>query len=203
MTETIQKVAKGFVGDDYEVVTKRTREAPAFIGSYVDNTKAGPGMLELLLENQKEHDAFIIACHGDPNLEAMKELTRKPVIGIGEASIKLASMLGHSFSILTPLSSIIPSKIEQVRKCHMEDQLASIRVVKGEGDGSLKERLLEAGRLAVEEDGAKVIVLGCAAYGGLEGCLSEQFDVPVIEGIVSALIIAQGLVKYGIKRSRD
>jgi allantoin racemase len=40
----------------------------------------------LLRENEDDFDAFVIACHDDPNLDAMKEITAKPVVGIGEAS---------------------------------------------------------------------------------------------------------------------
>jgi len=37
----------------------------------------------------------------DPNLDAIKEITTKPVVGIAEAARKIASIIGHRFSIVS------------------------------------------------------------------------------------------------------
>ncbi len=65
-----------------------------------------------------------------------------------------------------------------------------------------EEKYLRTARLAVEEDLAEVIVLGCAAMTGLDKPLQEKLSVPVLDGIVCALIIAYGLVKYGVSTSK-
>jgi allantoin racemase len=49
---------------------------------------------------------------------------------------------------------------------------------------------------------AEVIVLGCAGMSGLDRRLSEKIGAPVLDGVVCALIIATGLVKYGISTSK-
>lgn len=100
MTEAIQKTADNFAEGEFEVVCKATPAAPKFIETYEDEIKATPGMIQLVREYEDKFDAFIIACHCDPNLDVIKEITRKPVVGIGEASMKIASMLGHSFSVI-------------------------------------------------------------------------------------------------------
>jgi len=203
MTDVIQKAAANFAGDDFEVTSELTRGAPKFIETYEDEIKAAPGMIQLLRENEDKFDAFIIACHDDPNLDTMKEITKKPVVGIGEASMKIASMLGHCFSVVSTSKHSIPIKEGLVRKYHLQEVLSSVRASKDDMDErSEEEKYMEAAKLAIEEDMAEVIVLGCAGMAGLDKRLEEKLGVPVLDGVVCALIIASGLVKYGVSTSK-
>jgi allantoin racemase len=203
MTAVIQRSAEAFAAGEFEVVCEPTPGAPTFIETYQDILQAAPGMIRLLRENEAQFDAFIVACHDDPNLDALKEITAKPVVGIGEASMKLASMLGHSFSVVTTMSHSIPNKEALVRKLHLQDLLASIRVPPEEVAGaSDEEKYLRAAQLALDEDMAEVIVLGCAGLAGLDKQLSEKLGAPVLDGVVCALIIATGLAKAGLGTSK-
>jgi allantoin racemase len=47
-----------------------------------------------------------------------------------------------------------------------------------------------------------VIVLGCAAMTGLDKPLQKKLGAPVLDGVVCALIIASGLVQYGVSTSK-
>ena len=75
MTEAIQRTAENFSGGDFEVTCKPTPGAPKFIETYEDEIKTAPGMIQLVRENEDKFDAFIIACHDDPNLDVMKEIS--------------------------------------------------------------------------------------------------------------------------------
>ena len=61
---------------------------------------------------------------------------------------------------------------------------------------------MQAARAAVEEDMAEVIVLGCAGMAGLDKRIQEALGVPVLDGVICALIIAEGLVRYGVSTSK-
>jgi allantoin racemase len=203
MTAVIQRSAQDFANGEFEVVCKPTAGAPSFIETSVDMIQAAPGMVQLLRENEHAFDAFIVACHDDPNLDAMKELTVKPVVGIGEASMKMASMLGHRFSVVSTMAHSIPSKEAQVRSYHLQDLLASVRAPGEEmAAASDEEKYLQAAQMAIKEDMAEVIVLGCAGMSGLDKRLSEALGAPVLDGVVCALIIATGLVEYGVSTSK-
>lgn len=203
MTQVIQEAAANFAGEDFEIVCQPTPGAPKFIETYEDEIKAAPGMIQLVRENEDKFDAFIIACHDDPNLDTMKEITKKPVVGIGEASMKIASMLGHRFSVVSTSKHSIPIKEALVRKYHLQEVLASVRAPKDEmGDQSEEEKYIEAAKLALEEDMAEIIVLGCAGMAGLDKHMEEKLGVPVLDGVVCALIIASGLVRYGVSTSK-
>jgi allantoin racemase len=65
-----------------------------------------------------------------------------------------------------------------------------------------EERYFLAAQSAINEDMAEVIVLGCAGMAGLDKRLQERLGAPVLDGIACALIIASGLVKYGVSTSK-
>lgn len=217
MTAAIQETAQGFAaaegahGTDeagpappsFEVTTLATPDAPRFLETHSDKVQSGPGMLQILRENEADYDAFVVACHSDPNLDAAREVTSKPVVGIGEASMKLASFLGHSFSVVTTHQHSIPGKLKQARAYHLQDLMVSVRAPEvGEEDLGDLDLFMELSHRAVTEDQAEVIVLGCAGLSGMDRKIQSGLGVPVLDGVVCALIIATGLARYGVGTSK-
>lgn len=202
MTNIIQKSAESYAKGRFDVVCKSIKEAPKFIETYEDQIKTAKGMIDLVRKHENEYDAFINACHCDPNIEVLKEITTKPVIGIGEASMKIASMLGHKFSVVSTEKHSIPNKEAVIRKYNLEDALASVRAPETEDNRSTKEKYLEAAKLAIEEDMAEVIVLGCGGMAGLDKEMEKELGVPVLDGVICALILAEGFVNHGISTSK-
>ena len=146
---------------------------------------------------------FIVACHSDPNLDVMKEITSKTVVGIGEASMKIASMLGHKFSVISDTAHSIPNKEDLARKYHLDNALASVKAPKKLNINDSKKTIYaELARNAVEKDGAEVLVLGCAGLTGMDKQIEAAVGAPVLDGIICALIIISGLIQYGISTSK-
>jgi allantoin racemase len=83
----------------------------------------------------------------------------------------------------------------------------SVRAPEEEGlegmEGDLEERFFRAGRAAVDEDGAEVVVLGCAGLAGLDKRLGKRLGVPVLDGVACALIMASGMARYGVATSKS
>ena len=203
MTRAIAASAEAFASDSFEVECRPTPGAPRFIDTYKDQAQSAPGMLKILRDNHDAIDAFVIACHCDPNLDLMKETSRKPVVGIGEASMKIATMLGHRFSVVSTTSHSTPNKEALVQAYHLGGLLASVRAPLKEWETeSLEERYFRTAKAAVEEDGAEVIVLGCAGLAGLEKRLGERLGVPVLDPVVCALFVAWGLARAGLTTSK-
>jgi allantoin racemase len=198
MTAQIRETARIFAAGRYEVECRRNPDAPRFIETYQDQVQTAPGMMALVQENEDSCDAFIVACHCDPNLDVLREITDKPVIGIGQASMQMAAMLGHRFSVVSTTEHSIPNKEALVRKYHLSAQLASVRAPSpGMEDAPDEEKYLDSARRALAEDGAEVIVLGCAGMTGLDRRLQQQLGAPVLDGVVCALILASGLLFRG------
>ncbi|MBN1274103.1 MAG: Asp/Glu/hydantoin racemase [Candidatus Aminicenantes bacterium] len=202
MTAAILRTARKFSRGRFEVDAKSTPGAQGFIETYEDQALSAPGMIKLLKENEKKYDAFIVACHSDPHLDVLKEITTKPVVGIGEASMKLATMLGHRFSVLTDNPHSIPNKEVQARTYHLEGLLASVRAPEKTSGGGEMEMYGKAAKTAVEKDGAEVLVLGCAGLTGMDKKLCGKLDVPILDGVVCALFLAVGFAEAGISTSK-
>lgn len=205
MTEAISQTAREFARGRFEVETLPTPGASPFVVTFEDFARSMPGMVQLLTENQDAFDGFVVACHSDPNLDLLKEISRKPVVGICEASVKIASMLGDTFSVVSPGKRSIPNKTDMVRhKYRMGGYLASVRAPEQAAmEGTdMKSLLLPVAKKAIEEDGAEVIVLGCAGFAGLDKAMEAELNVPVLDGTVCALMVLEGLIHYGVGISK-
>ncbi len=208
MTENIGAVANEYTADDTEVVAVSPDRGPISIESYYDDYLAVPGILdEILKDEDDEFDAFVNSCWGDPGLDACREVTDKPVVGIAEGSMYVANMLGANFSVVTILPRARDFIEEAVRKTGLDGHCASVRctdltVVETENtrDAAAKA-LLEASWEAVEEDDAEVICLGCAGMGGLDEPLEAELPVPVIDSVGAGAVLAESLVQLGKRTS--
>ena len=195
MTEVIQRTAENFSEGEFEVLCKPTPGAPLIIETCEDEMAAAAGMMNLVRENEDTCDAFVIACHCDPNMDILKSMTSKPVVGIGEASMRAACRLGRRFSIIQTTEESIPIKEALVRKYRFQDALASIRAPKqGHREKDEVEKYLDVARSAKEKDRADVIVLGCAGLTGMDKSLQEKLGIPVLDGVVCGLKMVLGLV---------
>jgi len=203
MTAVIRQTAEDFAHGAFEVVCMPTPRASGFIDSYQDEAEAAAGMMALVDEHADQFDGVLVACMDDPNLDAIKEVTAKPVVGIAEAAMKIASMIGHRFSIVSTSRASVANHQVLARKYYMEALLASVRYPEGDAaDLSEEERFFEAARAAVDEDMAEVIVLGCAGLADMAKRLETRLKVPVLDGVVCGLIILSGMVKSGISISK-
>ncbi len=189
LAEKVRKLAL----PDIDVDVVHIDEAPKLICTYADRAASAEGMKKLICSCAEKYDAFIIACHGDPNLDLVRELAGKPVVGIAECSMKFAAAMGNGYAVISPSENFISRKIAQAHKYYADDLLRTIKAPKG---GS-KEDLLAAAREAKQETGVDVIVLGCANYACLDGYLERELQMPVLDGVACALIVASGLAFYG------
>lgn len=201
-TQAIDRAARDFAAGAYEVRTVSTPGAPRYIDTYVDGAQALPGMMQLVRELEGEADAFIVACHCDPNLDVLKEMTGKLVIGIGEASMKVASMLGHKFSVVSTSDRGIPEKEANIHSYGLDHSVASLRGPGPECPArDMAGKLSWAAQRAVREDMAEVVVLATAGQTELARRLTRRLGVPVLDGVPCALMLAEGLCRMGVSVS--
>jgi allantoin racemase len=201
MTESIDKAAHGCARPDTEIVTVCPKKGPISIENFHDQYVSVIGMIEEIHKGVKEKfDAFIIAAACEPGLEAAREISPVPVIGIAEASMYLASMVAHKFSIVTVLPRIKALIEEAVNRAGMSVKCASIRttrltVLDCENDPALvMQELTRQSKNALDEDGAEAICLGCSGMTNFANQLEMSIGAPVFDGVVSAVKIAETMV---------
>jgi allantoin racemase len=210
MTDTIGACARRFARPGTEILSVSPNFGPASIESYVDEFVSACGVLDEIKTGDagENVDAYIIACYGDPGLHAARELTERPVIGIAEASLYMASMLAARFSIVTIIPRARTLMEEMVRGYGMEHRVVSIRTlplyvldVEKDAEGSFA-KIRDGARLAVKEDNAEAICLGCAGFAEFAQSIEDELGVPVLDGVVCATKQAELMVELGKKTSK-
>jgi len=181
---------------------------PASIESHYDEALAVPGLLEQIALGESEGvDGYVIACFGDPGLDAARELARGPVVGIAEAAMHTASFLGRGFSVVTTLGRTTGRAWELAHRYGMSGFCRNVRaceipVLDLEIPGSTAlQTITQECKRAVEDDAADAIVLGCAGMADLCLRISEQVGVPVVDGVAAATKTVESLVTLGLATS--
>ena len=195
------------------VAAEPTENGPAAIESARDAAVVTPELIRLApLAQQRGFDALIIGCYSDPGIDALRELLTIPVIGPGAASLHLAAQLGTRIGVLTPTGRGLGRLAARLRAPGLGPLLASSRAVglsvmelARQTPGAL-DKAAGAARVAVVEDGADVLVLGCMSMAFLPGvceALSERVGVPVVNPVIAALKTAEALVSMRMAHSKE
>jgi allantoin racemase len=173
----------------------------SLIGAYATATLAA--------EHCEKHDAIIVAAFGDPGIAGLREALDIPVVGMTEAALMSACLLGKRFSIVAISRRIQAWYRECVQANGLIDRLASIRSLDGplQDIGRVQddhtERLKQLCLSAINDDGADVIIIAGAPLAGLARSIKDQIPVPVVDGVSSAVCHAQSLVNLAPVAARQ
>ncbi|HEY9735054.1 MAG TPA: aspartate/glutamate racemase family protein [Trichocoleus sp.] len=208
MTHNIDAVAQAVRSHTTLITTVQPKSGPESIECYYDEYLAIPGILEQIVLDT-DSNAFILACWGDPGIEAAREITPRPVVGIAEASMYVANMLAAKWSVVTTTHRVRDMVEKTVQKTGLASRCASVRTTdlavldtEQDRDGTAGA-LIEMGRRAIAEDGAEAICLGCAGMSGLDQQLEAALGVPVIDAVAAAVKMAESLVALGKTNSKQ
>ena len=209
MTEHLRRELEKIKRPDTELKVVCSEYGPLTIESAYDEALAQPATLERVQQaNEEGYDAVILACFSDPGLDAAKEISDVPVIGIEEATMHVAAMLGHKFSVTTSGYNRVPTRELHARERGLEHSFASTLVLEmsvEEMDAEperAKRRILEVARDAVAEEGTEVIILGCAGLAGYAEDVEREVGVVVLDPSSVALKVAEAIVDLGLRHSK-
>ncbi|NNU42516.1 aspartate/glutamate racemase family protein [Ramlibacter montanisoli] len=208
MTQAIAQAARAVAAPGTEIVAAQPSFGPASIECHYDEAIAAAGVAEQVRLGAAAADAVVISCFGDPGLDAAREATAAPVLGIAEAAFHAASFLATRFSVVTTLTRTCVIAERLVQRYGFEAQCAGVHgtdipVLDLEGAGeALVGQIEEAARAAIARDRSGAIVLGCAGMAPLCAELSGRLGVPVIDGVAAAVKFAEALAALGLRTSR-
>jgi allantoin racemase len=200
VTDRIAQIARQAAAPGTEILAVTANSGVPYIASRAEAASAGRTTLELMAEYAQGCDAAIVAAFGDPGLGGARELLSIPVVGLAEASMLTACMLGRRFSIVTFSRALEPWYRECVEYHGLMSRFASIRCAEGGfSDIATVSLEKESSLLAlcdrvINEDGADVIILGGAPLAGMASSVCQRVAVPLIDGVAAAVAQAQSLV---------
>jgi Asp/Glu/hydantoin racemase len=170
-------------------------------------------------ETIQNFDGLIVACYSaHPLIDALREAYDVPVIGIMEASLYVARMLGARFGIV---STSLRSKFKQedaveaygLSHFYVGSEATQLGVLDLDAKGSsagqeVNKRVAHCAR-ALAARGADTILLGCAGMtevirAAKDGVREEdgRRTVNVIDGVEAAIQLMSGLVGMAVPTSK-
>lgn len=171
-------------------------EGPPGIETQVHVDTVVEPLLRLARRESNSSSAVVIACFSDPGLYSLREALDIPVFGIAESGFSVALTKGDRFGVISILGRSIPRHRRYVASLGLGARLAGDRAIDmgvGElahGDRVL-ERMTEVGAQLKTEDGADVLVLGCAGMTRHRRSLQDRLGVPVVDPVQAAVGLAQ------------
>ncbi len=205
MTAEIRRTAERVFTDPWSVEVACAPAGPESLESWRDYHLASVTSLPLL-EEHNGADGYLLACFGDPGLYLFKEVCPAPVVGIAEASMSLALLLGGRFGILAGMDRAVGLMDSLVRGYGLESRYAgtsalNMRVLDFESERAATLAALERCAGELRARGADVLLLGCAGLTGFVGELQERLQVTVIDPVEAGCRMLQAVVGAGLRVS--
>lgn len=208
MTATIADSARRVAASGTQIIAVTSSMGPVSIEGYYDEVFAIPGLLKEIAEGENRGaDAVVIACFDDTGLDAGRALADVPVIGICEAAVSATAFIAQKFTVVTtmersrlPLEHLV-QRYGMSSRCKVRAADISVLSLEDPLSGA-RDRLRSEISLALKEDRAEAIVLGCAGMADLTKELRAEFGVPVVDGVAAAVKQAEALVTMGLSTTK-
>jgi allantoin racemase len=199
VTDLLQAAGVRAASSGTELVATTVKRGVPYIATRAEAQIGGAIALEMLAEAAGAFDAAIIAAFGDPGLFGARELFDIPIVGLAEAAMLTACMVGRKFSIVTFARALTPWYQECVDMHGLGQRCAGIRALDGtfrsisDVQAEKEEMLVALANQAVEQDGGDVVILSGAPLAGLAAKVADRIPVPVVDPIAAAVRQAETL----------
>ena len=201
---------QAWASDGVSIEVADSPGGPLSIESHAEEVLCIAPMIEAVSRREREPDALIIGCFGDPGLAALREILECPVIGPFEASFHTAAQLGARVGIVTILDSVTPVLDHIIRGMGQSLRYAGAGAIGvpvlelGKDTAGVTERVAQAGADLIRKRDADVLVLGCMslAFLGIAERAAPTLGIPVINPAKCALKTAEAMAAQGLVQSR-
>jgi allantoin racemase len=208
MTDSIAESARAAAAPGTEIVGLTPAFGAASCEGNVESYLAALGVLDCVLKYPEPFDAVVQAGFGEHGREGLQEALSVPVVDITEAAAIMAGLLGHKFGVVTTLDRTVPLIEDRLLLAGLRQRCAAVvatglSVLELEQDPARTVAVIvEKARQIVREHGVEVICLGCGGMAGLDEAVARATGAPVVDGVASAVTLAEGLVRMGLSTSK-
>lgn len=209
ITEAIARQAQAVAAPGTEIIGLTPYFGAESVEGNFESYLAAIAVMDRVLAYDGPYDAVIQAGYGEHGREGLQELLNVPVVDITDAAASTAMYLGHAYSVVTTLDRTVPLIEDRLKLSGLLDRCASVRAsgmavleLEAEPERAL-EAIVRQAELAVSEDKAEVICLGCGGMAGLDEKIRQRTGVPVVDGVSAAVKMAESLVQLGLSTSKS
>lgn len=206
MTERMLETARPVLHPETRLTGITAPRGVPYIASRAEAQIAGAVVLEMLAEHADKADAAVIAAFGDPGLIAARELFDIPVVGLAEAAMLTACMVGPRFGIVTFSPTLRAWYSDCVALNGLSGRCAGIWTLPEPPSGTLESirenleaRLLALALRAIQEEEADVLIFSGAPLAGLAAQLGARIPVPVVDQVIAAVRQAETLAALNLR----
>lgn len=208
MTDDVMIQAGPVAGPSTRLIGSTATSGVPSIETNADEVHGALAVLEQVRAGEAQGvDGYVIACFGDTGLAGARETASGPVVGMTEAALYTAALLGARTAIITLPPRTREQSWRALRETGMTHRV-SVRAIDADvaevaaDSGALLDALVAEGRRAILEDAAEVIVLGCAGLSDVTAAMQEALGAPVVDGVRAAVTMVEGLLAQGLATSR-
>lgn len=201
MTDAMTMVARQIAGQQAEIVPVTAPQGFPYISSRAEAQIAGAAVLDTIASHQPDVDAVIIAAFGDPGLTAARELFDMPIVGMAEAAVMSAALLGERFSVVTFSPHMSRWYTDCVHQTGLSARFTGVRCPDKAPDRlddvatALRQDLIDLARDATALDGADVVIMGGAPLAGLAPVIARDAPGILVDPIAAATVQALALTR--------
>ncbi|MEM9579336.1 MAG: aspartate/glutamate racemase family protein [Pseudomonadota bacterium] len=172
-------------------------EGPFGIESQQDSDSVVSPLLALM-RARSDASTFIIACYSDPGIDAAQASIPQPVFGIQAAGTLTAMARADLFGVIAIGQPSILRHRKYMRRMGVLDRCAGERALNMSVDETARgtstlQRMTEVGH-QLKDDGAEIVILGCAGMARHRAPLQAALKIPVIDPVQAATALALGTV---------
>ena len=206
VTERAADEARRVASAGTDIVPTTGEFGAQIIGTRTENAIAEHAAVTLAAQHAAHCDAVVIVVSYDTGLRALREMLPVPVVGMTEAMLLTACMLGGRIGLVSFGQRVQQIYREVVDGYGLSQRVAGWRSLESkaaysEGDYTeLDKALVAASRSLIEQDGAEVIALLGAVMAGVPRRIQNAVPVPVLDGIRCGVPQAEMLVKLGVPK---
>jgi allantoin racemase len=208
MTEAIAASARSVAAAGTEIIGLTPSFGAESVEGNVESYLAAVAVMNAVTTYDGPFDAVVQAGFGEHGREGLQELLDVPVVDITEAAAHVAHLIGHKYSVVTTLDRTVPLIEGRLTLAGLATRCASVRssglsVLQLEEDpATAVKAIVREAELAVRDDRAEVICLGCGGMAGLDDAVRRATGVPVVDGVTAAVKLAESLVGLGLSTSK-
>ena len=208
VTEKVTAEAQASASTGTEIVSATGTFGGRVIGSRAEHAIGEHSTIALVSQHAHNCDAVVIAVSYDTGLHGARELLPIPVVGMTEAGLLTACMLGGRIGVITFGRRVLPLYHELVTAYGLTARIAGWRVLEStaayaRGAHAELDREIVATALDLcERDLAETIVLTGAVMAGVPRRLQPDVPVPLIDCIACGVRQAELLVNLALPKPR-
>lgn len=208
VTEKLAAAARATASPGTEIVAVTGTFGARVIGTRAEHAIGEHSTIALVARHAAGCDAVVIGVSYDTGLRGARELADVPVVGMTEAGLLTACMLGGSIGIVTFGRRVLPLYKELVAGYGLASRIAGWRVLESAAPyqrgahPELDREIVAAAGDLIEREGAEVILLTGAVMAGVPARLQKDVAVPMVDCLVCAIRQAEMLASLRFPKPR-